>query len=217
MKLTKEQIESNKQEFLGLLTSIKESRPNANWDALVKKLEGSDFFYAPASTKYHAACEGGLCQHSLNVYRNLCELVAMKGYDDIIAEDSIIIVSLLHDLGKMNFYQQTTKNVKKYSEFGAKSDNKGNFDWVTEESYMVIPDDDRDFIIGSHEVTCEYMVSCFIKLKPEESAAILHHHGGLGYDSSPQTAPKVMAKYKLACLLHLADMLAAYVDEEENE
>ena len=65
-----------KEEFITLLRNIK--RPGAQIDALVEKLESSDFFSAPASTKYHSSVEGGLCVHCLNVYYNLMHLFKYK-------------------------------------------------------------------------------------------------------------------------------------------
>ena len=44
-------------------------RPGA--EKLLAWLEGTDFFTAPASTRFHAAYEGGLLDHSLNVYNVL--------------------------------------------------------------------------------------------------------------------------------------------------
>ena len=37
-------------------------------DKLLEYLVSSDFFLAPASAKFHSSYEGGLCDHSLNVY-----------------------------------------------------------------------------------------------------------------------------------------------------
>ena len=110
--LTKDQILLNKQEFIGLIEGIK--REGANIPRLIHKLETSDFFYAPASTKYHAAYEGGLCEHSLNVYHNMLKLIKnTPGLDDYCYdEDSIKIVALFHDISKMNIYEPSIKNVK---------------------------------------------------------------------------------------------------------
>ena len=66
--LTKEQIEQNKQTFIDLIRSIER---DFDKDKLLNWLENSDFFYAPASTRYHSNFEGGLCAHSLSVYYSL--------------------------------------------------------------------------------------------------------------------------------------------------
>ena len=204
-------IETNKETFCTFLRQIR--RDGARIDDLIKKLENSDFFYAPASTKYHDSVKGGLCDHSLNVYYNLRSLVRNKHLEDKIPEDSIIICGLLHDMSKMNIYEKSIRNEKVYSEYGTKHDNMGNFDWVAKETYKM-KDAQNRFLYGNHEETAEYMVRTYIPLKLEESIAILNHHGSTSYDCVPieSVAPK-FEKYPLAALLHVADMISIYVDE----
>ena len=204
--LSNEQLSQNKEEFISLLKSI--HREQANVEGLVKKLEASDFFYAPASTKYHGSFKGGLCRHSLDVYIVLRNLVAQNNLD--IDEESLIICALLHDFSKMNLYEVTNFNKKVYSENGSKSDNGGRFDWVTEQGYKTVDLSER-FVYGNHEETSEYMIRQFIPLKLEESVAILHHHGGMGYDSSQTNISDIYQRYPLALMLHLADMTCAYL------
>ena len=68
----------------------------------------TDFFTAPASTRFHGACEGGLCMHSLNVYHALHDSFFTEGEN----EESYAICALLHDLCKANYYKLGTRNVK---------------------------------------------------------------------------------------------------------
>ena len=68
----------------------------------------TDFFTAPASTRFHGACEGGLCMHSLNVYHALHDTFFAEGD----SEESFAICALLHDLCKANYYKPGTRNVK---------------------------------------------------------------------------------------------------------
>lgn len=202
-----------KDDFIDLLREIK--RPNANIEGLIQKLESSDFFSAPASTKYHNACIGGLVEHSLNVYYNLISLVEMKGLQGYFDKDSLLICGLLHDISKMNFYEVTSRNEKVYSENGSKSDSLGRFEWQASLSFK-IRDAENRFIYGNHEETSEFMIKSFIPLTVEESVAILNHHGGKGFDSIPiQTISDKYNKYVLSPLLHTADMLATYLDENE--
>lgn len=208
-KLSEEQIARNKEEFLELLRSI--DREGADIERLIAKLESSDFFTAPASAKYHNACVGGLVDHSLNVYYNLMHLVKYKQLPDISTE-SILIVSLLHDLDKMNKYVIANKNVKVYSENGSKYDDGGRYDWQSVKSYASRDASER-FIYGSHEMNSEYMVRTFIPLTLEESTAILHHMGGMAWDSAKDDISSVYNRYPLACLLYMADMMSTYVDE----
>ena len=211
--LSKEQIEQNKQTFIALINSIERE---FNKEKLINWLENSDFFYAPASTKYHSNFEGGLCSHCLSVYYSLealCNTFASESkyvtledgsqkeeityrYD----KDSIIIVALLHDLSKANFYEKYNRNVK----------NETTGKWESVEEYRTI-DVQKRFIFGNHEETSEFMVRSFIPLKVEESVAILHHMGGAGHDSSQTDLSVIYSKYNLAALLHTADLLSTFV------
>ncbi len=86
-------------------TIIKLLREHANrkgMDNLIKWLDEKDFFLAPASTKYHLSQEGGLAQHSLNVYNLFNE--KCKRYGINISDSSIIICGLFHDVCKVEFY-----------------------------------------------------------------------------------------------------------------
>lgn len=205
-------IETNKETFCTFLRQIR--RDGARIDDLIKKLENSDFFYAPASTKYHNSVRGGLCDHSLNVYYNLRSLVKNKHLESFISEETILICGLLHDISKINVYEESIRNKKVYHELGKKYDNLGNFDWVSEKTYQMKDIKDR-FIYGNHEETSEYMIRKYIPLKLEESVAILTHHGSLSYDSvSIESVSQKYERYPLACLLHVADMISTYIDED---
>ena len=205
-------IETNKETFCTFLRQIR--RDGAKIDDLIKKLESSDFFYAPASTKYHNSVKGGLCDHSLNVYYNLRSLVKNKHLESFISEETILICGLLHDISKINVYEESIRNKKVYHELGKKYDNLGNFDWVSEKTYQMKDIKDR-FIYGNHEETSEYMIRKYIPLKLEESVAILTHHGSLSYDSvSIESVSQKYERYPLACLLHVADMISTYIDED---
>ena len=211
MKMTPEIIAKNKETFCEILRTVK--RDGADVERLITKLERSDFFEAPASTRYHNSVEGGLVDHCLNVYYNLKSLVKNKHLEEIIDEESIVICALLHDMSKMNFYEKTFRNVKVYSEYGSKRDEGGTFDWVAQQSYKTV-DVEKRFLYGNHEETSEFMVRQYIPLKLEESVAILTHHFSLSYDSvSIDSVAAKHEKYPLACLLHVADTISAYIDE----
>lgn len=208
--LTEEQINKNKEEFLALISSIE--REGADIEKLTSKLITSDFFYAPASTKYHACYAGGLCEHSLNVYRNYMNLISHKENLDECCydENTIKIVTLLHDISKMNIYERASKNEKCYCEDGDKWDALGKFKWVTTLGWAV---KQNKFVYGNHEMTSEYIVRQFIPLTIDESVAILHHTGGRNWDSAQNNTSEVFSQYPLAALLNMSDMIAAYVDE----
>ena len=211
--LTDLQIEQNKERFLQLVGSIE--RQNANLEGLMNWLESSDFFVAPASRKFHSSYKGGLCQHSLNVYDNLVALVREFGMQEVISEDSCKIVGLLHDLAKINYYKFDYRNKKVYSETGSKRDEQGRFDWVTVKEYATMEDNER-FIYGNHETTSEYYVRSFIPLNYKESIAIIHHHGNMSWDSMQDNIGTVWNAYPLATLIYMADVEAAFINENTN-
>ena len=97
---------SLKDEFINIYrTNIK--REGA--EEFLSWLEKTDFFTAPASTKYHCACKEGLLKHSLNVYKVFMEKHFDENEDNL---ESVTICTLLHDLCKAQFYKTTTRNVK---------------------------------------------------------------------------------------------------------
>ena len=96
-----ENVRANKEKFISIYRKYI-NREGA--DALLAYLDSpaSDFFAAPASTRFHGAYPGGLCEHSINVYESLRAYVTSARFTDTydlhFSEESIAIVSLLHDL-----------------------------------------------------------------------------------------------------------------------
>ena len=208
-KFDAEYVNEMKAEFVAILSTVERE----GITDLINWLEESDFYEAPASSKYHNAFPSGLLDHVINTYYNLKSLVYAKGLDKIIDEESIIICGLLHDLDKVGLYEKGFKNVKKYHDGGKKKDEGGKFDWVVEESYFK---KDRDFYYGNHETNSVYLIRQYINLTKEEEMAIMHHHGGKGYDSMQVNLTPIWDKTPLAILLHVADMLSTFVDESED-
>lgn len=191
-------IKENKQKFIELFKSTIK-RDGA--DKLLEWLEKTDFFTAPASSKFHSNCEGGLCMHSLNVYERMKELCINEfgeNYQDKISEESLAIITLLHDVCKISTYKQELRNVKIDGE------------WV-QKPYFVV---DEELPYGHGEKSV-YILSGFIKLSREEAMAINWHMGGfdprvLGGSYALSSA---FYKYPIAVLLHMADFMATYLDE----
>ncbi len=168
-------------------------------DELIKYVSSTDFFIAPASSQYHSAFDGGLCAHSINVYRRLKELVenepSLKGK---VSDESIAIIGLLHDLCKANFYKTYFRNVK---EDGV---------WVQRQAYKI----NENYPFGHGEKSV-YLILKYMDLTDEEAMAINWHMGA--YDSrtlggAPQMG-QAFYKYPLAFLTHIADSMATYLDE----
>ena len=215
--LTNIVIEENKNHFIELINSI--DRVGFNKSALLNMLEQSDFYTAPASTKYHNDMPGGLCDHCIKVYNFLCTLndTLNLGLD----ENSMKIVGLLHDMSKIGLYTKAARNVKHYctqEEYEADPkaykafDELGNYKWVAEQYYTVV-DDNAKFIYGTHEETCEYLAHCYVPLKRDESIAILHHHGKFGIEQPYDNIYVVFRQYPLAYALFMADT-TSMVNEE---
>lgn len=202
---------SNRDRYLELFEGIQ--REGMRYKDLVQYLNSSDFFTAPASTRFHSSFKGGLCLHSLNVYDNMKKFQAAYPQFAGLTEDSIRIVALCHDFAKIGYYIETVKNVKVYSESGSKHDSMGNYDWQSVPGYTV--DDDKRFLYGNHETTSEYLTRCFIPLSVQESIAILHHHAGMSKDCAQDNITEIFNRNPLAFLLHMADMMATYVNESE--
>lgn len=205
---------SAKAKFIELVNGI--TREGAKIDGLVEKLNNSDFFIAPASTRFHSSCEEGLVQHSLNVYFILTDIVQSlrKTYgDDIVdySDETLRIVALFHDISKMNFYKPSVRNVKVYKEDGTKHDEMGSFDWEAQKSFAVRDDNER-FIFGTHGENSAQILNFYIPLKYEELSAITNHHGV--FDNPKLDFTAIANRYGLVPLLHTADLLATYVIEK---
>jgi hypothetical protein len=177
-------------------------------EKLLEYIISSDFFVAPASAKYHSAYAGGLLDHSLNVYDCLCAYldrdVAKTKYKLNYTDETIAIVSLLHDLCKTNVYKVSKRNVK----------NKETGKWE-EVDYFEF-DDKLPYGHGEKSV---YMISPFMRLTREEAFAIRYHMGFSGASTTIETnnVSKAFEMFPLAFALSTADMEATYFLEAENE
>lgn len=193
---------TGKERFIEIYTS-KIKREGA--DKLLEFLESpaSDFFVAPASARFHSSYEGGLVDHSLNVYDCLVGyLESRHAKEDLgmqYSEESVAIVSLLHDLCKMNVYKKGFRNVK---------DEKGVWQRVDTFEY----DDPMPYGHGEKSV---YMISPFIRLTREEAFAIRYH---MGYSSTEdeRNVSAAFEMFPLAFALSVADSEATYYLEDKN-
>ncbi len=210
--LTPEKIEQNKIEFLKLISEI--DIDGADTQGLVEFLDSGDFFEAPASTMYHSNFKGGLCQHSLNVYHNLVSLYNQyKSYLPYeYDKNTLLIVGLLHDISKTNYYEVYVANKKMYSDTGTKHDNMGKFDWFSEEAFKVRDVHDR-FVAGTHEVNSMMLVGRYIPLSLEENLAIMHHQAIPSEGEPIRDMSAILNKYPLITLLQMADYLSTFIFE----
>ena len=180
---------------------------------LIAFIRKSDFYTAPASTIYHSCHEGGLLEHTLNVYNRLKDKFKDKLWEDTCnaTENNIIISSLLHDLCKCYFYAPEVRNKKVYGDHGTKRDKLGRFDWESYESYTV---DDR--IPYGHGEKSVMMIEQYIKLEPVERYAIRWHMGFTEPKESYKTLGVAIKKYPLILAIHIADLESTYLLEDEE-
>ena len=187
---------TNKEKFIEIFKSkIKREGADNLLDFLMS--ENCDFFTAPASTRFHLSCEGGLLTHSLNVYECLKEYVerpyAKEKFGLDFSEESVAIVSLLHDLCKVNCYKKGFRNVK---------DDEGK--WIKVPTYEF-----EDTLPYGHGEKSVYIITGFMKLTREEAFAIRYHMGFSGSEE-PRNVGAAFEMFPLAFALSTADMEATY-------
>ena len=197
-------VEKNKEIFIEQCNKhIKREGINDLLDYLQNE---TDFFEAPASTRFHLCCRGGLAMHSLNVFKRLIyeykmehQISNLPELDDIVYE-TLTIISLFHDICKANYYKIDVRNVKE----------KGV--WVKKPYYAV----NEKFALGHGEKSV-IMLMKFMKLTDEEIVAINTHMGFsdkrvIGGDYSILNE---WENYPVAALLHVADLKATKIDERD--
>ncbi|MEG2646081.1 MAG: HD domain-containing protein [Clostridia bacterium] len=177
-----------KEKMLELLKSINRE----GIEKVIEFLDKSDFYTAPASTRFHGAYEGGLLEHSLKVYEILCEKTKQQKMD--ISEDTIKIVALLHDICKVNFYKTDYRNVK---------NQKG--DWEKVPYYTV-----DDTIPYGHGEKSVMMITEYMRLTNEEKYAIRWHMGFTEPKEVYQTIGLAFKKYPFSLLVFEADLESTY-------
>ena len=179
-----------KEEFIELLKSTKRE----GVDEIINFLEKTDFFKAPASTRFHGNYEGGLLEHSMKVYEILKHKVKNSVIDINVGDDTLIIVALLHDICKANYYKVDFRNAK---------NERG--EWEKVPYYTV-----DDTIPYGHGEKSVMMITEYMKLTPEEKYAIRWH---MGYTEPKELYNAIGAsytKYPIALLTHEADLEATY-------
>lgn len=181
------------------------TRPGA--DKLLAWIESSDFFTAPASTRFHLPVPGGLLEHSLHVFERMKAICAHEttvtpGFNEPSME-TIAICGLLHDICKANFYAVEMRNRK---------NDQGR--WEQYPFYVV--DDKLPYGHGEKSV---YIISGFMRLSREEAMAIRWHMGFSDNDfkGGGYSVGNAFEQFPLAVLLHIADLQATYLDENGDK
>lgn len=194
-------IEGNKNDFLDICQkNIKRKGIDEVLDYLE---EETDFFEAPASSRFHLACKGGLCEHSLNVFsRLLKEYRNEYGQPDDERLESLTIISLFHDICKANFYKEDTRNVKVDGV------------WTKVPYYSI----DEKISLGHGEKSVILLLTHGLELTLEEIVAINSH---MGFSDNrvrggDWSVVNEWENYPVAMLLHIADLKASKIDEIED-
>ena len=159
---------------------------------LLTWLETTDFYSAPASTRFHDSFECGLVFHSLNVYSHLMRLC--KFYNIDTSDESVAIVALFHDICKVNCYK---------TELRWRKDN--NNQWEQYPTYKF----EEDYAFGGHGSKSVYLAQNFMKLTPDEATAINCH---MGVENGKWEVLDAFRRNPLAFLLHTADMASTIED-----
>ena len=211
-------IEENKKKFEDYVATVKREGIND----LMNYLQKTDFFVAPASTRFHNSVPGGLCDHSLGVLDCLCKKKTSPYWAEVLAEipdESFIISALFHDMCKANFYVATTKNQKTYDPekvasaepWQVKHDSRGRFVWETIDAYSV--DDQEPLGHGSKSVI---MLQRFIKLTDVEIYAINYHMGFSLPDTEYSALSSAMQKHPFCLALIEADLESTLMEDRRN-
>lgn len=185
------------EKFSKIYSAIARTGAKELYDEL---LLGSDFFTAPASSKFHLCREGGLCEHSVNVYNELKRLLSIYPEFNHYSEETLAIVSLLHDVCKINNYVVSTRNKK--------VDNQ----WVQVPYYEF----KEQFAYGGHGAKSVYLIQKYMKLTDEEAVAI---HCHMGYCDRPNNDFSIASAYEqfpLAWFVHAADEAATHLMEKDT-
>lgn len=191
-----------REEFLDIYqTHIHREGSQELLDYLTNK---SDFFTAPASARYHGAYAGGLCQHSVNVFRCLEDYLARPRVREIYGlsydMESAAIVALLHDVCKIGCYRAGTRNVK----------DEATGKWEKVPTFFF-----EDKLPYGHGEKSVYILSGFMRLTREEAMAIRWHMGFSGTEDNRMVG-QALQQYPLAFALSVADMEATYFLENED-
>lgn len=159
--------------------------------------DASDFFTAPSSTRFHGAYEGGLVEHSLNVYECLKDYLSRPRTKELYGMDytpeTIAITALLHDICKVGFYAVDYRNAK--NEQGV---------WERVPYYTI-----RDSLPYGHGEKSVYMIQSFMRLTRDEAFAIRYHMGFSGNEDK-NSVGRALEMFPLALAVNVADMEATY-------
>lgn len=187
---------TKREEFIAV---YQENITRRGADRLLEWLDSdaSDFFTAPSSTRFHGSYEGGLVEHSLNVYECLKDYLARPRTKELYgmnySPETIAVTALLHDICKVGFYAVDYRNAK--NEQGV---------WERVPYYTI-----RDTLPYGHGEKSVYMIQSFMRLTRDEAFAIRYHMGFSGNEDKNNIG-RALEMFPLALAVNVADMEATY-------
>lgn len=180
-------------------------------DKLMNYVRKSDFYTAPSSTAFHLSVAGGLLQHSINVMKALRDILTDNGdgtYSYMllgsevakISEETLVLISLFHDICKTKFYTVEKRN------------KKIDGSWVEVDTFAI--DDEIPYGHGEKSVM---MLEAFMKLSLDEKMAIRWHMGFPEDFQGRNTFSQAVDKYPIIWALHTADLMASKFMEDKED
>lgn len=157
-------------------------------------LRTTDFYTAPASTRYHDSIPGGLLIHSIKVYNQLLDVIKLPSFKTIDLAEATLAV-LMHDWCKINYYESYEKNVK---------DEKTGT-WSKQTAYRV---NQKGMPLG-HGATSMFLASRVIPLSIDQALSIRWHMGHYNVaDKEESEYQKAVNDCPMVYMLQICDQLA---------
>jgi len=171
----------------------------SQFDRLISFMENETaWLTAPASTKFHLCKESGLLEHCVNVAESMLKI--REALAPNISVESCVIVSLVHDLGKVgmpgNPQYLINEPTDKQQQSGYKPDPPYRFNKNL--TYLSVP------------VRSLYLASKHIDLTEQEVQAIVYHDGQYVEDNRSVATHEEA----LTLLLQYADSWSGFVLEK---
>lgn len=167
---------------------------SSEYSRMIDWLRTTDFYTAPASTRYHESFPGGLLVHTLTVYNNMIDLIKIPAFKDVSVAEATVCV-LVHDWCKIGYYEAYQKNVK----------DEATGKWEKETAYRT----NQTGIPLGHGVSSMYLATRTMRLTPEQALAIRHHMGRWNCpDNEMSELQKANSEFPLVYLVQFADELA---------
>lgn len=177
------------QEFVNIDSYTKPVQSAVDW------LQTTDFYTAPASTRYHDNVATGLVTHTMKVVDKIVDLFKTDVFSKGTTLESAVLVALLHDWCKIGFYESYMRNVK---------DENGKWYQKAEYTYR-----EKSLTCFGHAVSSLFLAQKFFKLTTEEALAIRWH---MGYcrvsDEEKFELQQANDTYPIVHLLQFADQLS---------